>query len=147
MFFILVTVSSTGDLMEQTSLNSTKVDVFDKKSPELNATVSVQVVQPDEFHLFSCPVETEINSLLYLPIQLFYKKQALTCNIFQYQDIIPSDEYINQSCALLVFKPIKTGLTNVRVNLKKYNLQQSIILSAYENLNINRNHLLLATKS
>ena len=145
--------------MEQTSLNSTTIDVFDKKSPELNSTVSVQVVQPDEFHLFPCPVETELNSLLYLPIQLFYKKQALTCcshlnfdilidnNIFQYEGIIPSDEHTNQSCALLVFKPLKIGLTNIRVILKKSNLQQSIILSAYEKLHINRNRLLLTTKS
>jgi hypothetical protein len=145
--------------MEQTSLNSTTIDIFDKKSPELNATVSVQVVQPDEFNLFACPVETELNSLLYLPIQLFYKKQSLTCcshlnfdvlidnNIFQYEGIIPSDEHTNQSCALLVFKPLKIGLTNIRVSLKKSNLQQSIILSAYEHLNINRNRLLLTTKS
>ncbi|CAF0984646.1 unnamed protein product [Adineta steineri] len=155
----VVTVSSTGDLTEQTSLNSTTIDIFDKKSPELNATVSVQVVQPDEFHLFPCPVETELNSLLYLPIQLFYKKQALTCcshldfdifidnNIFQYQGIIPSNEHTNQSCALLIFKPLKIGSTNIRVNLKKSNLQQTIQLSAYENLHINRNQLLLTTKS
>ncbi len=155
----IVTVSLTGDLMEQTLLNSTAVDIFDKKSPELNATIPVEVVQPDEFHLFPCPVETEINSLLYLPIQLFYKKQPLTCcshldfdifidnNIFEYQDIIQSNEYINQSCALIIFKPIKIGLTNIRVNLKKLNLQQTIILSTYENLNINRNHLLLTINS
>jgi nuclear pore complex protein Nup210 len=156
----VVTVSSIGELIEQTSLNSTIVDVFDTKSPELNASVPIQVVQPDEFHLFPCPVETEINSLLYLPIQLFYKKQPITCcshldfdifidnnNIFQYQDIIPSDHQINQSCALLIFKPIKIGLTNIRIILKKSNLQQSILLSTYENLNINRNHLLLTTKS
>ncbi|CAF1271890.1 unnamed protein product [Rotaria sp. Silwood1] len=155
----VVTVSSTGDLMEQTSLNSTHVDVFDKKSPELNATVSVQVVQPNEFHLFPCPVETELNSLLYLPIQLYYKKQALTCcsqldfdilidnNIFQYQNIIPSNEHTNESCALLIFKPIKIGITNVRVQLKNSNLQQTISLSAYEKLHINLNNLLLTTKS
>ncbi|UJR15428.1 hypothetical protein I4U23_002373 [Adineta vaga] len=155
----VVTVSSTGDLMEQASLNTTTIDIFDKKSPELNATVSVQVVQPDEFHLFPCPVETELNSLLYLPIQLFYKKQSLTCcshldfdvfidnNIFQYQGIIPSDEHTNRSCALLVFKPLKTGLTNIRVHLKKFNLQQSILLTAYEHLHINRHRLLLTTKS
>ena len=155
----IVIVSTTGELTEQTSLSSTFVDVFDKKSPELNATVPVQVVQPDEFHLFPCPVETELNSLLYLPIQLFYKKQALTCcshldfdvfidnNIFQYEGITASDDQLNQSCALLVFKPLKIGLTNIRVVLKKYNLQQSIVLSTYENLLINRDHLLLTTKS
>ncbi|CAF1020972.1 unnamed protein product [Adineta ricciae] len=155
----VVTVSPTGDLMEQTSLNTTTVDIFDQKSPELNATVSVQVVQPDEFHLFPCPVETDLNSILYLPIQLFYKKQTLTCcshldfdvfidnNIFQYQGIIPSDEHTNQSCALLVFKPLKIGVTNIRVNLKKFNLQQSIHLTSYEHLQINRQRLLLTTKS
>ena len=154
-----MTVTSTGDLMEQNILNSTIIDIFDKKSPELNGTVSVQVVQPDEFHLYPCPVETELNSLLYLPIQLFYKKQPLTCcshldfdiiidnNIYQYQDIISSNEHIYQSCALIIFKPIKIGLTNIRVSLKKYNLQQSIILSVYENLEINHNNLLLTTKS
>ncbi|CAM2724226.1 unnamed protein product [Rotaria socialis] len=155
----VVTVSSTGDLMEQTSLNSTTVDIFDKKSPELNASVSVQVVQPTEFSLFACPVETDLNSLLYLPIQLYYKKQPFTCcshldfdilidnNIFQYQGIIPSHDHVNESCALLVFKPIKTGLTNVRVILKNSNLQQTISLSAYEKLNVNLNSLLLTTNS
>ncbi|CAM4832959.1 unnamed protein product [Rotaria magnacalcarata] len=155
----VVTVSSTGDLMEQTSLNSTTVDIFDKKSPELNASVSVQVVQPNEFNLFACPVETDLNSLLYLPIQLFYKKQPFTCcshldfdilidnNIFQYQGIIPSHDHVNESCALLIFKPIKTGLTNVRVILKNSNLQQTISLSAYEKLNANLNSLLLTTNS
>ncbi|CAF1321374.1 unnamed protein product [Rotaria sordida] len=155
----VVTVSSTGDLMEQTSLNSTIVDVFDKKSPELNASIPVQVVQPNEFHLFPCPVETELNSLLNLPIQLYYKKQALTCcshldfdiiidnNIFQYQGIIPSDDHNNDSCAFLVFKPLKIGITNVRVILKNSNLQETISLSAYEKLNINHHYLLLTTKS
>ncbi|CAF5193859.1 unnamed protein product, partial [Rotaria magnacalcarata] len=145
--------------MEQTSLNSTTVDIFDKKSPELNASVSVQVVQPNEFNLFACPVETDLNSLLYLPIQLSYKKQPFTCcshldfdilidnNIFQYQGIIPSHDHVNESCALLIFKPIKTGLTNVRVILKNSNLQQTISLSAYEKLNANLNSLLLTTNS
>ncbi|CAF0960481.1 unnamed protein product [Adineta steineri] len=68
-------------------------------------------------------------------------------NIFQYQGIIPSNEHTNQSCALLIFKPLKIGSTNIRVNLKKSNLQQTIQLSAYENLHINRNQLLLTTKS
>lgn len=155
----VVTVSSTGDLMEQTSLNSTKVDIFDKKSPELNATVSVEVVQPNEFHVFPCPVETDLNSLLYLPIQLYYKKQSLTCcshldfdiivdnNIFQYQGIIPSNEHINQSCALLIFKPLKVGITTVRVILKNSNLQQTISLSSYEKLTVNMNSLLLTVNS
>lgn len=155
----IVTVSSTGELMEQTVLNKTAVDVFDKKSPELNSSVSVQVVQPDEFHLVPCPVEIEINSLLYLPVQLFYQKQSLTCcshldfdvlidnSIFQYQGIIPSNEHTHQSCALLVFKPLQIGLTNVRVILKKTNLQQTIFLTSYENLQINKNSLLLTTKS
>lgn len=159
MIFSLVTVSSTGDLMEQTSLNSTIIDIFDKKSPELNTTVSVQVVQPNEFHIFSCPVETELNSLLYLPIQLFYKKQTLTCcshldfdvlidnSIFQYQGIVPSDDHTNQSCAFLIFKPLKIGVTNVRVILKNSNLQQSIMLSSYEKLNTNLDHLLLTVQS
>jgi len=155
----VVTVSPIGELTEQTSLNSTTIDIFDKKSPELNTTVSVRVVQPDEFHLLSCPVETEINSLLYLPIQLFFKKQPLTCcshlefdvlidnPIFQYQGIVPSDQQANDSCALLIFKPLKVGSTNIRVVLKKSNLQQSILLSVFENLTINRKHLLLTTKS
>ena len=155
----LVAVSSTGDLFEQNSLNTTIVDVFDEKSSELNATVSVQVVQPIEFHLFPCPVETYIHSLLYLPIRLYYEKQPLTCcshlnfdifidnNIFQYQSVISSGEHTNQSCALLVLKPIKIGLTNVRVILKELNLQQSVTLSAYEKLSINHDYLLLTTKS
>ena len=51
----VVTVSSTGDLLAQTTFNTTMIDIYDKKSPELYTNVSVQVVQPDEFHLYPCP--------------------------------------------------------------------------------------------
>ena len=156
----VVTVSPTGDLMVQTNLSSTTVDIYDKKSPELYTNVSVQVVQPDEFHLYPCPVETDLNSLLYLPIQLFYKKQPLTCcshldfeinidnNVFQYQGLTaPSDDRTDQSCALIALKPLKVGLANLRVQLKKDNLQQSILLSAFEKLISNRDRLLLTSNA
>ena len=154
----VVTVSPTGDLMVQTSRNTTVVDVFDKKSPELNTSATVQVVQPDEFHLFPCPIETELNSLLYLPIQLFYKQQPITCcshldfeifidNVFQFQGLVPSNDHANQSCALIVLQPTKPGLTSIRVVLKKFNLQQSILISAYDKLSIDRHQLLLTTNA
>jgi nuclear pore complex protein Nup210 len=156
----VVIVSQHGDLTSQHHINSTTIDIFDRKSPELYTNVSVNVVQPDEFHLSPCPVEIDLHSLLYVPVQLFYKKQALTCcshvdfdvnidqTIFEYQGLIPSLKHVNdQSCALLVFKPLKTSLAHLRIQLKQTHLQQSIVLSAFENLTINRHHLLLAVNA
>ncbi|CAF1383552.1 unnamed protein product, partial [Didymodactylos carnosus] len=168
-FLYLVTVSSQGNLIEQTGLaNQTIVQVFDVKSPELNASAHVELVKPDQMELLTCPVETEISNTLRLPVKMLSKHDLLTCcfrldfhvqldddqltnGIFQYKGVVsPNNEKYGDdqsACAILLFKSIKSGLTNVRVILKSYNLEQSVLISSYEPLKTNRRRLLLAVDS
>ncbi|CAF0750806.1 unnamed protein product [Didymodactylos carnosus] len=165
----IVSVSAHGNLIEQSgAANQTIVQVFDMKSPELNASAHIELVKPDQMELLTCPVETELSNTLRLPIKMSYKHNQLTCcsrldfhvqlddeqlsnGIFEYQGVVsPNNEKYNDdksACAILLFKSIKSGLTSVRVTLKSYNLEQSLLISSYESLYVNRQRLLLSVDS